>query len=152
MFRNDVWNISDEETKSIKSKEVLLKEYEHINKLIEEKERFTSNFTLLIISGMGILFWNVVHGVASILKYFSENKDSEKMVEFMQNNMPSSVEVVIMSAFIFAVFFVFLVSSDLLNRRRIINRKVLILHLLNKNVEKSSMKTLLVNRKERSCK
>ncbi|AFL69577.1 hypothetical protein [Sulfurospirillum barnesii] len=151
-FREDVWNISDEETKSIKSKEILLKEYEHINKLVEEKAQFTSNLTLLIISGTGILFWNVVQGVVSILKYFSENKDSKKMVEFMQDNLPSFVEVVIESAFIFAVFFAFMCFFDLWNKQRLINRKVLILNLLKHNKEQSSIKTLLLNRKERQCK
>lgn len=151
-FREDVWNISDEETKSIKSKEVLLKEYEHINKLVEEKAQFMSNFVLLIISGIGILLWNLLQGLVSLLKYFSECNDNEKMVRFIQENMPAVVQIVIYGLLIGAIIFTIFVFFVLLAKQRLINRKVLILNLFNKNEEKSSMKTLLVKRKERQCK
>jgi len=47
-FRNDVWDISDDEIRGIKNKEVLTQEYEHINKILQDKEKFINNLKSII--------------------------------------------------------------------------------------------------------
>lgn len=130
-MRNDVWNISDEEIKSIKNREILLKEFDHINKIIEEKEKSTNNLTLLIISGLGFLGWNVIYGLGNLFSFLYENNNDD-MVSYIKNNLPPMIDIGLSILSFLVVIFVIMTMSDLFNRNKFINRKNLILNQLKK--------------------
>lgn len=130
-LRNDVWDISDDEIKSIKSKEVLLKEFEHINKIIEEKEKLVNNFTLIVISGLGFIGWNIVQGLGSVFSFFRINNNDET-IEYIKNNLPPLFDISLSVLFVLVFFFIIVGISVLYNSNKIIKRKNLILSQLHK--------------------
>ncbi|MCX6052728.1 MAG: hypothetical protein NTZ60_09475 [Campylobacterales bacterium] len=130
---NNVRDISDEEIKNIKDREVLLKEFDYINKAIVEKEKLANNVTLIFISGLGIMCWNLLQGLSSLVSLiYGNNNNNGKIINFIELNFLSIANTGQSIIFIFVILFIFMTLSELSNRRKLIERKNLILYQLNK--------------------
>lgn len=57
-----VINISDEEVFKIYDKEILLKDLESINNILENSYKHVNNFNLMFYSGLGFLIWKFLSG------------------------------------------------------------------------------------------
>ena len=128
--RKDVKDISDDKILLIKNKEVLLVELEHANKILQDKEKVVNTLTILFLSALGILTWNLLKGII-VLFNTSENIKLEDL-EHLQNDAPIFINIGFFIIFSAIIFFIFLVIADLRNRGKIIDRKNLILQEIRK--------------------
>lgn len=108
MIRNDTNDITDCELQNITDKKVLLREYDHINILLQEKEKIVNNFILLLFTGISILGWS-----------FLKN-------EIILSNLFYPFILILSLIFIFQVIIVHI------NRSKLIRRKSLIVMCMKK--------------------
>ncbi|PPK62189.1 hypothetical protein B0F89_105122 [Malaciobacter marinus] len=59
LFDKKIINIEEKLISDIKCKEVLLKEFEHTNKLLEDNYKFFYSISLLLYSAVGIFIWRL---------------------------------------------------------------------------------------------
>ena len=125
-FRNDLHDISDEEIKNIRDRELLIVELKHTNNFLQSKEKTVNTFSIMVLSVLGILLY---HATSSMITFFEFSKNIKtKDVEYLKLNLPIFVYLLIG----FTVIFIFMVIIDLYNRYRIIKRKNLILNEIKK--------------------
>jgi len=128
--RKDVKDISDNEILLIKNKEVLLAELEHTNKVLQGKEKIVNTLTILFVSGIGILSWNLLKGLV-VLFNASKSIGIEDM-NHLKNNLLTFIDIGFFIPFGAIAFFIFIILSDLKSRGKIIDRKNLILQEIRK--------------------
>jgi len=128
--RKDVKDISDNEILLIKNKEVLLAELEHINKILQGKEKIVNTLTILFISAIGILSWNLLKG---LVVFFNASKSiGTEDIDHLKNNLPIFIDIGFFILFGTISFFIFIILSDLKSRGKLVDRKNLILQEIRK--------------------
>ncbi len=100
--RDNVSNLSSEDTYNINDKEILLKEYDHVNKSIEQKDDLKNKGYILIPSAIIVL-----------TGFFSINEPSK--------------EITIGGFLLFVITFILFVCSNFLDRADLIDRKKMII-------------------------
>ncbi|WP_419773808.1 hypothetical protein [Halarcobacter sp.] len=112
LIDNRLYNINNKKILKINNKEILFKEMEHTNKLLEDSHKYVYNFCLLIYSAIGILIW----------KLFMEQTDLLNEVSLF-----SFYSFLIIILILILFFF----SYEREKRKKLIKRKELILKRLN---------------------
>lgn len=128
-IRTDWFDIDDEVMESIKNKELLAKEHDHLNKLIQQMDTDIAKFLQwlmgAIVLALGAIF-STIYGF------------SIKLIEkgdIFQSSVKSLIEFMLQVGFflgiIFLTFFLVFVFGNIFNRRNIVLRKEKILKQLN---------------------
>jgi len=121
-------DISINEIKALKDRELLIIELNHTNIRLQANENIANNMSIVMLSGIAILVLNLINGFIYLFNYFQQNQN----LEYLNATLP----------FIFIVLFVtvplgiLIIFFDSKNKTKIINRKSLILDELKKNFSK----------------
>lgn len=128
-IRTDWFDIDDEVMESIKNKELLSKEHDHLNKLIQQMDTDIAKFLQwlmgAIVLALGAIF-STIYGFSIKLIEKGDIFESsiKSLIEFM-------FQVGFWLGIVFLTFFLVYVFGNIFNRRNLVLRKEKILKQLN---------------------
>lgn len=105
-------------------------ELEHINKVLQGKEKVVNTLTVLLFSGIAILAWNLLTTLALIFN--SSKTIVSKDIEYFKINLPFFIDVGFFIVFTAVIIYIYIIFTDLKSREKVINRKNLILKEIKK--------------------
>jgi magnesium-transporting ATPase (P-type) len=119
------------------------KELEHINKTLQQKNDIANKLTFFVITGTTVLIGFIIKTFYDILQKGYETNNNEQLVGLTT----LFLETLKYGSMFFIAIFTLLTVLELLSRKKIINRKVLILNELNKELKKSKYQKYRVPKK-----
>lgn len=137
-FRSDVSDISIDELRNIQDRDILLEEHKHINGQMREKD---SGSYKVIIFFFGVIVVFIGSSISSVIDTFHKTMlNSEKYTkENLEQGLPFVFDLALYSASFIVFLFVLIVILDLLNRGKLVKRKLIVLTLL-KEIKKRNEK------------
>jgi len=137
-FRKDLSDISSSEVSTIQNETILIKEYEHINRLLEKKEDLVNKLVIFLISGVAIFIGFIIKNLFDLIEKAIQPENEALLKE----QILLKLNILLYGSLIFVIIFTFFTIIELINRKKIIDRKVLLLTELKKSQKTTSKKRL----------